>query len=671
MRQAKGIGYLLGIEVMSERSQTVEREQLMRQSPLHLLIVEDVPEDVELMAIALESAGVAFTYDIADTASKCQQLLQERTCDAVLSDYRLPRFNGLRVLELLQQSGQEIPFILVTDSLGEEAAVECIRAGMTDYVLKDRLFCLPMVLARALQEFELRRQQKAAIAKIQRQAWREAIVNRIVQVMRETLMLDEVLQTTVDQLQEVLQVSRCLIVQPDSQGQLRVKYLNRSATDREDIIGNLFQCPWYDQHQDRLLPGQPICLPNIDLTLLPEVYQCALNYGFRSVALLPLLYQQAYLGLIVLHQCDRERDWTEDELVLVKAIADHCAIAIHQTRLYQQAQTELAERQRAESELRKSEQRFRALIENATDIILILDAGGVVRYASPSARSISSHSPEQILGKNYLDIVHPDDQQAIAHLFDKAIENPGPSQPAIECRLGSWQVLEVVATNLLDDPAVAGIVFNCHDITQRKQAEEQLRHGAFYDQLTGLANRALLLDRLEQAIQHYQRRKGEHFAILFLDLDHFKVINDSLGHLVGDRLLVAIARRLEKCQRAGDTIARLGGDEFVILLENIREMEEAIKVAERIHQTLSQPFILDSHEVFTSASIGIALSSTDYDQPEQLLRDADTAMYYAKERGNSRHAVFEPSIHDSAVRQLHLESDLRRAKSIGSSRKLA
>ena len=194
-----------------------------------------------------------------------------------------------------------------------------------------------------------------------------------------------------------------------------------------------------------------------------------------------------------------------------------------------------------------------------------------------------------------------------------------------------------------------------------RKSEEQLRHDALHDPLTGLPNRALLLDRLEQAIKHYQRQPNLNFAVLFLDLNRFKVINDSLGHLVGDQLLIALAHRLKECLRASDTLARLGGDEFVILLEQIGDVEEAIKVVERIHERLKPPFIIDSNEVFASTSIGIALSSPRYNQPAQILRDADTAMYYAKARGESCHQVFNPSMHEIAVQRLHLENDLRRA----------
>lgn len=333
-----------------QQSQTTVQPELLPKQPLHLLIVEDVFADVELITLTLEAAGLVFTYDQAETAIACQQLLRSQTYDAVLSDYRLPGFNGLDVLEILQQSEQTIPLILVTGTLGEEAAVECIKAGMTDYVLKERLFRLPTVLARALQEFELRRAKRVAQEQIQRQAWREATINRIVQAMRGTLVLEEVLQTTVDQLHQVLQVSCCLICQSGFDDQMRACYISQATAKRQSLIGA--HCNFALYYRKRLSRGESVVVDRIDANLTLKLQKAARDCDIRSLIVTPLLYQQSYWGEIALHQCDREREWTVDEVALVTAIADQCAIAIHQAQLYQQAQTELSERKRLEGILR-------------------------------------------------------------------------------------------------------------------------------------------------------------------------------------------------------------------------------------------------------------------------------------------------------------------------------
>jgi diguanylate cyclase (GGDEF)-like protein len=205
------------------------------------------------------------------------------------------------------------------------------------------------------------------------------------------------------------------------------------------------------------------------------------------------------------------------------------------------------------------------------------------------------------------------------------------------------------------------LIFQIQDITDRKRAEERLLHEAFHDGLTGLPNRALFMDHLKLSVERGKRREDRLFAVLFLDLDRFKVINDSLGHMVGDQLLVGIARRLETCLRPGDTVARLGGDEFTVLLEDLMSVTEAIDVADRLQKALALPFNLNGHEVFATVSIGIALSSTGYDRPEEVLRDADTAMYRAKMLGKARHEVFDKTMHARAMNLLQMEADLRRA----------
>jgi diguanylate cyclase (GGDEF)-like protein len=210
-------------------------------------------------------------------------------------------------------------------------------------------------------------------------------------------------------------------------------------------------------------------------------------------------------------------------------------------------------------------------------------------------------------------------------------------------------------------PVVLRALRETEERIKRKEIEEQLLHNAFHDALTGLPNRALFIDRLEQSIRHTKRHEDYLFAVLFLDLDRFKIINDSLGHLIGDQLLISVARRLEGCLRSSDTVARFGGDEFMVLLDGIRDVSDVIRVANRIHKDLGSPSILNGYGVSTTVSIGIALSSTGYDRSEDFLHDANTAMHHAKMLGLGRHEIFDESMHARAVALLQLEADLRRA----------
>jgi signal transduction histidine kinase/DNA-binding response OmpR family regulator len=326
-----------------EFSQVMQRQELLTPAQLHLLIVEDVQADVELMVLALESAGVAFTYKATASPSECQRLLQTQTYDAVLADYRLPQFTAYQVLQLLRASEQDIPLILVTGSLGEEAAVDCIKAGMTDYVMKERLFRLPIVLQRSLQEFELRRQQQMAVARTQIYAQQQAIINRIVQAMRETLVLDEVLQITADMLHQALGLSRCLIFQPKSSEQVGVYHISNATPERAAFLG--IECPVYPFYKDKLARGEVVVIHRIDANVPLEIQTIADKFSVRALIIAPLLYQQSFLGGIFLHQCDRERQWREEEISLVEAISDRCAIAIHQVQLFNQVQQQLHRQQ--------------------------------------------------------------------------------------------------------------------------------------------------------------------------------------------------------------------------------------------------------------------------------------------------------------------------------------
>lgn len=330
---------------------------------------------------------------------------------------------------------------------------------------------------------------------------------------------------------------------------------------------------------------------------------------------------------------------------------------------YQGIIEDVTERMAATRALADRERLFRSLIENASDTITVVDAQGVISYESPSLSRVLGYEPEELVGQSIFGYVHERDQPRALAQLDLLLR-----RPELTARLevdflhkdGSWRTLEAVARNLLDDAAVHGIVINARDVTDRKQAEAQLLHDAFHDRVTQLPNRALFLDRLNHRLQRSRRGDASPFTVLFLDLDRFKVINDSLGHPVGDQLLVELARRLRATLRPGDTVARFGGDEFTLLLEGA-DLAEARVVADRIHADLRRPFQLGNHEVFTTVSIGVAGHHSPYQQAEEMLRDADLAMYRAKDRGRSRSELFDTTLHMEALTRLQVETDLRRA----------
>ena len=324
---------------------------------------------------------------------------------------------------------------------------------------------------------------------------------------------------------------------------------------------------------------------------------------------------------------------------------------------------DVTERKEVEQVIVESEERFRSLVQYSSDIITILEDDGTVRYTSPAVEKVMGYKPEEQVGTNAFESVHPDDRDRALDTFAELLKRPG-LHPPLEFRLphkdGSWRYLEHIVNNLLDDPVVRGVVITTRDVTERNAMEDQLHHQAFHDPLTGLPNRTLFMDRLEHAVTLANRR-GRKVAVLFIDLDNFKVINDSLGHNAGDQLLIAVAGRLKACLRPEDTAARLGGDEFTILVEDIASVGEVVQLAGRIADILQPPFALEAQEVVPTVSTGIALSNSAHEQPADLLRHADLAMYRAKHRGKARYEVFEPSMDANAVERLLLETGLRRA----------
>ena len=417
---------------------------------------------------------------------------------------------------------------------------------------------------------------------------------------------------------------------------------------------------------------------------------------------------------------------------------------------------------------------FRSLVENARDVIHVINPDRTTRYITPSVTRLLGWLPEELVGRSVMEFLHPDDVERVLVQLRATRGNPGaglPLEVRVRHRDGSWRIFEGVGRNLIDDPTVRGVVVNSRDATERRRRDEQIRrlaaipqespnpilecdlggnpmylnpaaerlldelrleaplallpadhartvagcvssgtgargvetvmggrvftwtyhphpalgavhvfgeevterkrvedrllHHALHDPLTGLPNRHLFMERLGSALLRFHRREGGLFAVLFLDLDRFKVVNDSLGHHVGDELLQVIGERLQASLRATDTVARFGGDEFAVLLEELEDAAEATRIAERLGQTVAAPVNLSGYEVFTTASIGIALCSGGVERPEYLLRNADVAMYRAKGLGASRAEVFDRTMHAQAMARLQLETDLRRALTRG------
>ena len=324
----------------------------------------------------------------------------------------------------------------------------------------------------------------------------------------------------------------------------------------------------------------------------------------------------------------------------------------------------IAEQERISLALKESEEYFRNAFDHAAGMALIAPDGSWLQVNNSLCKMLG-YDEDQLLASDLQTITDPQDLgQDLTHLYqllNRKISNYQLEKRFVSKHGATIWVLQSASLIRDIDGSPRHIILQIQDVSDRKRAEEQIRYAAFHDGLTKLPNRTLLSDRLEMAVERTKVSPDYNFAILFVDLDRFKIVNDSLGHDKGDKLLVDLSRRLEQCVRKVDTVARLGGDEFAILLDGIIDLEAAQEIAARIQESLEIPFLLEGNEFLTTASIGIAYSEIGYESAEEVLRDADTAMYRAKANGKARHEIFNPEMHTNAFEILKLESELRRA----------
>jgi diguanylate cyclase (GGDEF)-like protein/PAS domain S-box-containing protein len=324
---------------------------------------------------------------------------------------------------------------------------------------------------------------------------------------------------------------------------------------------------------------------------------------------------------------------------------------------------DISERKRAQDELEHRERRFRTIFEKSWSGVALLDADLRFTFAGSSTTNILGYDDADLLGEPFLDLVHSREREVTARLFHSLREEPtreAHGELRFRHKNGTWVWLEGFAQNLLHESSVSAIVLNYRDVTQRRMTEKQLEYRAHYDALTGLPNRVLFRDRVVNGLAQAQRHNRS-LAIMYLDLDHFKLVNDGLGHSFGDGLLAAVATRLQKSLRASDTISRIGGDEFAILINDITDSNAVATLARKLLDSLSTAFRIDEHDLYVNASIGISVFPSDGMDVETLVKCADAAMYRAKELGRNQAQLFAPSMNERYVHRLAIEQNLHQA----------
>jgi diguanylate cyclase (GGDEF)-like protein/PAS domain S-box-containing protein len=404
-----------------------------------------------------------------------------------------------------------------------------------------------------------------------------------------------------------------------------------------------------------LLSGEPVIFSNLAGEPRFNAAHWLAAHNVEAGVALAIPGRTRPFGVLTVYS-DKARTFAHDEIEFLRAVADITGAIIESA--HTEEARRVAERERSESAVR-----FRSLVENSSEGIALVDADGTFVYASPATRRVLGYHEQELVGRNFAELVHPEDLSYARSRLREILGAEG-NEVHGEVRLRhaneSWRWIEGSYKNLLLTPGVRGIVINYRDVTERKRAEQELERLAYRDSLTDLPNRFLFQDRVQHAIEQARRReKG--LAVMYIDLDRFKVVNDTLGHAAGDRLLQVVSRRLREVLRGDDTIARLGGDEFAVLLPDLERAEDAGSVGRKLLTALREPITVDGHELHSSASIGISMYPSDGEDLGTLLKHADAALYRSKELGRNTVQLFATSMNTRYRERLELEMSLHRA----------
>ena len=627
-----------------------------------ILVVDDNLQVADLLACQI-LPSLNYASLVAYNGSSALKIIKSSQVDLMLLDLELPDTTGLEMLRRLNKEGYTVPTLLITGHGSEQIAVDAFRLGVQDYLIKPiDVDLLNSAITRSLAEVRLGREKAYLAAQLKEQVSWLTVLAKVGQTLTSTLELDEVLRRIVEASVYITHAEEGFLTLVDEKnGRL---YL-RAVKNIDETRIQTMHLPLEDSLVGMVIQtGKPARTAQ---TMEQPSLKVSTGFLVHSLLHVPILSKGKALGVLSVVNRIRNAAFKDSDEKLLTSLADFAAVAIENANLYQQAQQEISERKRVEQALRVSQERYTLAVAGTNDGIWDWDLTTNQVYYSPRWKSMLGFRENEIDDsyQEWFKRVHPEDIERLkidisAHIRGITLQLQNEHRVLHENGTYLWVLTRGFAVR--DAEGIAYRMAGSQtDVTDRKNAEEKLLQNAFYDGLTGLPNRALFMDRLRQAIERYKRKPDYQFAVLFTDLDRFKNINDSLGHLVGDQLLISISKKLSAGLRSMDTVARFGGDEFVILLEEINDITVATRIASAIQDRLTASFQITGHEVFITTSIGIVMSAIGYQHPEDVLRDADIAMYTAKGNGKNRYEIFDPKMRERIVERLELETELRQA----------
>ncbi|PTQ82192.1 EAL domain-containing protein [Nitrosomonas ureae] len=564
--------------------------------PLRILFIEDVENDALLLADHLQSEGLVFDWQRIDTEHDIIAKLQE-SWDIIFSDFSMPHLSGARALEIVRQHDLDIPFIFISGAIGEDIAVEAMKCGAQDYIMKENLSRLLPAVDRELREAQQRRERRQA----------EQILRKLSLVVKQAT--DSVIIT-------------------NSKGY--IEYVNPAF---EKLTGYT---------TDEIKGNTPATLSSgkHDIAFYQQLWQT-------------IIHGEIFKGTLVNRRKNGELFYEEQVITPLK---DTQGCTTH----FVSTGRDITARVHAE----EAHARLVSILEATPDLVAIFELDGCLRYLNGAGRQLLGLDAEEDVNVRCIQdfflegTAQQQISQALTAVHQYGVWN-GESVLRVSKNIG-LPVSQVILAHRNTEGSIEYLSTIMRDISERKHFEAELQHQTTHDRLTNLPNRFFLIDRFTSALE-YARRHGVYVAVLFLDLDNFKRVNDSLGHAAGDVLLQRVAQRLKGCLRSNDTVARHGGDEFTIVASDLEDSENVLAVLHKLHTAFERPVIVSSQEIYITFSIGIAIYPHDGDQIEDLLHHADVAMYQAKSSGPNQYRFYASDMNARGHELLALEADLRRA----------